>query len=98
MWPQPAISSSCAASSPSKTGLSPTIWSSVCMIHLPVGRPDCGELLGHVDPDRAPRDAAPASDAPGGAELVDPGAELVREPLAVARSRRGPHRTAVDVA
>ena len=83
--------------SPSKTGLSATISSIVCMVDLPVGGPDRGELLGHVDPDRAPRDAAPAPDAAGRAELVDPGAELVREPLAVARPRRRPHAAAVDV-
>ena len=65
---------------------------------LLVGRADRGQLLGHVDPDRAPGDAAPAADAAGGAELVVPGAELVRQPLAVARAAAGPDRAAVDVA
>ena len=47
-------------------------------------RRDRQELVAHVDPDGAPRDAAPAADAAGHAELVPPGAELVRQPLAIA--------------
>ena len=54
-------------------------------------------LLGDVDPDRAPGDAAPAADAARAAELVDPGRELVRHPLPVARARRAAHGAAVDV-
>ena len=50
---------------------------------LAVGRADHRDLLGHVDPHRAPRDAAAAADAPARPELVDPRRELVREPLAV---------------
>ena len=58
-------------------------------LHRPCSRRVCadrGQLLGDVDPDRAPRDAAPAADAARAAELVVPGAELVRQPLAVARA------------
>src|SRR5262249_58040172 len=57
---------------------------------------DRGDLLGDVDPDRAPRDAAAAADAAGRAELVVPRAELVRHPLPVARAARRPDRAAVD--
>ena len=39
---------------------------------LAVGHPDRGDLLGHVDPHGAPRDAAAAADAPARAELVEP--------------------------
>ena len=62
-----------------------------------IGRTDRGDLLGDVDADRAPGDAAAAADAPGRAELVVPGAELVRHPLPVARASRGPDAAAVDV-
>src|SRR4051794_28215460 len=48
---------------------------------------DDPRLLGDVDAGRAPRDAAPAADAPGGAELDLPGRELVRHPLPVAGAR-----------
>ncbi len=48
------------------------------------------QRLAHVDADRAPRDAAPAAHAAVGAELVDPGAELVGQPLAVAVTDAGP--------
>ena len=58
---------------------------------------DRGQLLGDVDPDRAPGDAAAAADAAGAAELVVPGAELVGEPLAVARAAGRPDAAAVDV-
>src|SRR6266567_8656311 len=44
-------------------------------------------LFSDVDCDRTPANTAPTADAPAGAELVDPGAELVGKPLAVARSR-----------
>src|SRR3954449_10096708 len=60
-------------------------------------RTDRRHLLGDVDGDRAPRDAAPAADAARRAELVDPGRELVRRPLPVARARRAPDAAAVDV-
>ena len=52
------------------------------------GRADRGQLLGDVDPDRAPGDAAAAADAARAAELVVPGAELVGQPLPVARAGR----------
>ena len=54
----------------------------------PLGRADRRQLLGHVDPDRAPGDAAAAADAARAVELVVPGAELVGQPLAVARRGR----------
>ena len=60
-------------------------------------RADRRRLLGDVDGDRAPGDAAPAADAARGAELVDPGRELVGHPLPVARARRAPDAAAVDV-
>ena len=47
------------------------------------GTGDQRKLLADVDPDRAPGDAPPATDAAGAAELVPPRGELVREPLAV---------------
>src|SRR5581483_4514773 len=50
-----------------------------------------------VDPDRAPRDVAPAADAAGRAELVVPGRHLVRQPLPVTRSSGRAHAAAVDV-
>ena len=58
---------------------------------------DGARLLGDVDADRAPGDAAAAADAAGGVELIPPAGELVRHPLAVARLRRGAHAAAVDV-
>src|SRR3954469_22364403 len=58
---------------------------------------DRRRLLGDVDRHRAPGDAAPAADAAGRAELVDPGRELVRHPLAVARARGAPYPAAVHV-
>ena len=48
------------------------------------------QLLADIDPDRAPRDAAPAADAAGHPELIPPGAELVGEPLAIAVLRPRP--------
>ena len=41
------------------------------------------DLLGDIDADRAPGDAAPAAHAARFAELVVPAGELVREPLAI---------------
>src|SRR5689334_524631 len=70
---------------------------SMASVSASVARADGGQLLGHVDPDRAPRDAPPAADAPGAAELVVPGAELVRQPLTVTGARGRPYRAAVDV-
>src|SRR3954466_14639723 len=58
---------------------------------------DRRRLLGDVDRYRAPGDAAPATDAPGRAELVDPGRELVRHPLAVARTAGAADAAAVHV-
>src|SRR5271165_2231115 len=60
-------------------------------------RPDRGRLLCDVDADRVPRNAAAAAHAARGAELVDPVGELVGHPLPVARSRRLPHASAMDV-
>src|SRR3990172_4551496 len=50
-------------------------------------------FLGNVDPDGTPGDAASAAHATAAAVLVMPAAELVRQPLAVARARIGskPH-------
>src|SRR3954451_5099849 len=62
-----------------------------------IGPPDLRNLFGDVDRHRAPGDAAPAADAARGAELVDPGGELVGHPLAIARLRRGVDAAAVDV-
>src|SRR5215469_14878469 len=56
-----------------------------------------GDLLGDVDADRAPRDAPAAAHAAGRAELVEPGGELVRHPLPVARPGGRSHRPAVQV-
>src|SRR5262245_15745384 len=64
---------------------------------LPSGRADRGDLLRDVDGDGAPGDAPAAADATRAAELVVPGSELVREPLAVARLCRLPDAAAVDV-
>ena len=55
-------------------------------------RRDGGRLLGDVDADRAPGDAAPAADAARRAELVDPVGQLVGHPLPVARARRAAAR------
>src|SRR3954453_14835203 len=58
---------------------------------------DRADLFGDIDANRAPRDAAAAADAAGCAELFDPACQFVGHPLPVARARRGPHRTAMDV-
>src|SRR3954454_3365736 len=89
---QPAMRSRWRAGSPAKTGDAAMSSSSPC-----IGLPDRPRLLGEVDADGAPRDAAPAADAAGAAELVDPGGELVRHPLAIARARRAPNGAAVGV-
>src|SRR5215475_7207830 len=60
-------------------------------------RADRGDLLGDVDADRAPGDAAAAADAARRAELIDPGGELVRHPLPVAGPVGDPHRATVKV-
>ena len=60
-------------------------------------RANGAHLLGDVDADRAPGDAAAAADAAGRVELVPPGRELVGHPLAIARLRRGADAAAVDV-
>src|SRR5512146_1608624 len=54
-------------------------------------------FLRDVDGHGAPGDAAAAADATGAAELVDPARQLVRHPLAVARSARLAHAAAMDV-
>ena len=93
LTPQPAINSRCAGASPANTGAS-AISSSIPRIRPPIALPDRARLLGDVDPHRAPGDAAAAAHAARAAELVDPGRELVRHPLAVARARasRAPRR------
>src|SRR5687767_9559927 len=58
---------------------------------------DRGDLLGDVDADRAPGDAAPAPDAARASELIVPGGELVSEPLPVAGTGARAHRSAVQV-
>src|SRR5689334_16938180 len=70
--------------------------STVCTSRL-LSESQRGQLLGHVDRDGAPGDAAAAADAPRRSELVVPGAELVREPLAISRSAGGADAAAVDV-
>src|SRR3990167_3633666 len=55
-------------------------------------------FLGNIDPDGTPRDAASAAYATAAAVLVMPAAELVRQPLAVARARIGTNRYAVNIA
>src|SRR5205823_1913320 len=92
---QPARSVSCSGSSPAKTGTSRRTASIVSIASLRGA--DRAELLGHVDRDRAPGDAAAAADAARRPELVVPGAELVRQPLPVARAARRPDAAAVDV-
>src|SRR5450759_987649 len=92
----PAISASCSGASPANTGEAAISSSSVRIAReLAVADRPC--LLGDVDADRAPGDAATAADAAGAAELVDPGRELVRHPLAVARARGAADRAPVDV-
>src|SRR3954447_25377227 len=86
---QPANVSRCAGLSERSAGSS---WISSVSV-----RTDRRHLLGDVDRDRAPRDAAPAADAAGRAELVDPGRQLVRHPLAVARAAGAAHAPAVHV-
>ena len=55
-------------------------------IAAPAPAPTCDDrhLLPDVDADRAPGDAPSAPDTPARSELVVPGRELVRQPLAVA--------------
>src|SRR5690348_8288026 len=69
----------------------------LALLTLAVSRPDGRDLLGHVDTDRAPRDAPPAADAAGNIELVVPRGELVREPLPVAPAGARPEVAAVDL-
>ena len=87
---QPQTSLQNPSSSPAKNGCSLTMRSSpdlhgvASSMRLAVA--DGAHLLGDVDADRAPGDAAAAADAAGRAELVDPGGELVGHPLAIARA------------
>src|SRR5512139_3742261 len=96
----PTIRSRCSGFIPSKrgivarTGLSVSV--TVCLLGMP-GPSERLHLFGEVDACRTPRDAATAADTAGHAELLRPGRELVREPLAVARPDRGPDASAVDV-
>src|SRR5512133_2033007 len=92
---QPATSANRSCSSASNTG---DARRSVSIVSIGSVRcSDRRELLGYVDADGTPGDAAAAADAAGGAELVVPGAELVRQPLAVARPACRPNAAAVDV-
>src|SRR5512132_3280418 len=92
---QPTIKSRCAGSSPFRTGCSARIGANDSISIASPSQP-C-DLFRHVDPRRAPCDAAPATDASVRAELVDPGRELVHQPLAVASPHAGPDAAAVDV-
>src|SRR4029077_8845531 len=101
---QPAISASWSCDIPSKVAASANSCSMVCTdppslsgIRTEVGRADRRRFLGDVDRHRTPGDAAPTADAAGGPELVDPGRQLVRHPLAVARARRVADAAAVNV-
>src|SRR5664279_4379687 len=100
---QPARRLVVAVSRSAKNGCSGRYCAMVCMAVTSIltGRlrptAERGGLGGDVDGGGAPGDAPAAADAPGRAELVDPGAELVRHPLPVAGFRRIPHRPAVDV-
>src|ERR1019366_178149 len=93
---QAAISRSWSCESPANVGAA-AISSSRPRIAHRLAVADRPRLLGDVDADRAPRDAAPAAHAPGAAELVDPGGQLVGHPLAIARARGRTHRAPVDV-
>lgn len=70
-----------------------------------VPSPSCGSVATtnrrnfgcQVDADRALGDAASAAHAPGGAELVDPGCQLVDQPLPILRAGRRPNTSTVDV-
>src|SRR5262249_42876431 len=67
----PARSAIRSGPSPSRNGVSASTVSSERTDGLLRGA-DRGDLLGDVDPDRAPRDAPAAADAAGRAELVVP--------------------------
>ena len=89
----------CSAAKPAKNGM--LLQDVLKLLHgalpLPLRRrPDRRRLLGDVDADRAPGDAAAAADAARRAELVDPVRQLVGHPLPVARARRCAHAAAVD--
>src|SRR6266540_1282854 len=84
----------CAERMASSVSMRPVLWR---RRRRRLDRTDRGDLLGEVDPHRTPGDAAPAADTSGGSELVDPGRQLVREPLPVARARGGTHAAAVEV-
>src|SRR5512133_3084947 len=94
--PHPAIVARCEGSIPAKNGCALRSLSMASMPFL-LAPADRRELLRDVDSRRAPGDAAPAPDAAGHAELVDPCRELVAHPLAVARPRVRPQAPAVDV-
>src|SRR5262249_6802996 len=68
--------------------------------HIPgrgVGGADGGDLFGDIDAYGAPGNAATAADAAGAAELIDPGGQLVGEPLAITCPMRGAHAASVHV-
>ena len=54
-------------------------------------------FFGNVYGDRAPGDTTTTTHAPAGPELVDPGGQLVSQPLPVAGSWTGPDASAVDI-
>src|SRR4249920_2970169 len=58
---------------------------------------DRAHLLCDIDSDRAPGDAPPAPDTTRTSELIDPGGEFVRHPLAIAGLWRRSHAAAMNV-
>src|SRR5262245_26878477 len=66
---------------------------SFCTVCLPDG----ADLFRDVDTHRTPRDAAAAADAARCFKLIDPGSQFMGHPLAIARVRREPNSTSVDV-
>src|SRR5579872_5616827 len=93
---QPVKTSSCGSGMPSKNGWRLSTGCSVCtvtaILHL-----NGGNLCGDVNAHGAPGDAAAAADTARAAELIPPGRELVRHPLAVAGARGRVDAPSVDV-
>src|SRR6478752_8499229 len=95
---QLASSPRCSGASGFKAGSSCRRSSIAAMPGIPqVAGADRCRFLCDVDGDRAPSDAPSAADATGGAELVDPGRELVGHPLPVARAPPPTYAAAVRV-
>src|SRR5674476_973217 len=59
--------------------------------------PDGPDFLGEVDAHGAPGDTASAAHTTRTTELVDPGGQLVGQPLAVTRPGRGADAAAVQI-